>query len=92
MIRSWANSATRRFAESGRSKFSGMDVEVAAKRLAALNAATSLADLTPLKAIGLHKLAGSRKDQWAVAINGPWRVCFRFKNGDAWEVEIVDYH
>ena len=48
-----------------------MDVEVAAKRLAALNAATSLADLTPLKAIGLHKLAGSRKDQWAVAINGP---------------------
>jgi proteic killer suppression protein len=54
--------------------------------------ATSLADLTPLKAIGLHKLAGSRKDQWAVAINGPWRVCFRFKDGDAWDVEIVDYH
>jgi toxin HigB-1 len=69
-----------------------MDVEVAAKRLAALHAATSLADLTPLKAIGLHKLAGSRRDQWAVAINGPWRVCFRFKGGDAWDVEIVDYH
>jgi proteic killer suppression protein len=64
-----------------------MDVE-----LAAIEAATSLADLTPLKAIGLHKLAGSRKDQWAVAINGPWRVCFRFKDGDAWDVEIVDYH
>ena len=64
-----------------------MDVE-----LAAIEAATLLADLTPLKAIGLHKLAGSRKDQWAVAINGPWRVCFRFKDGDAWDVEIVDYH
>jgi toxin HigB-1 len=87
MIRSWATSATRRFAESGRNKFSRMDVE-----LAAIEAATSLADLTPLKAIGLHKLAGSRKDQWAVAINGPWRVCFRFKDGDAWDVEIVDYH
>jgi toxin HigB-1 len=92
MIRSWANGATRRFAETGKSKFSGMNVEAAMRRLAALDAATSLADLTPLKAIGLHKLAGSRKDQWAMTINGPWRVCFRFKDGDAWDVEIVDYH
>lgn len=69
-----------------------MDVELAAKRLAALAAATSPADLTPLKAIGLHKLAGSRKGQWAMAINGPWRVCFRFRDGDAWDMEIVDYH
>ena len=92
MIRSWANSATRRFAETGKSKFSGMDADVAERRLAALNAAASLADLTPLKSIGLHKSAGARKDQWAMSINGPWRVCFRFRNGDAWDVEIVDYH
>ena len=68
-----------------------MDVEAAETRLAALEAATSLADLGPLKAIGLHKLAGARRDQWAITINGPWRLCFRFKDGDAWEVEIVDY-
>jgi proteic killer suppression protein len=48
MIRSWGNGATRRFAEVGKSKFSGMNVDVAEKRLAALEAATSLADLTPL--------------------------------------------
>jgi len=45
-----------------------------------------------LRAIGLHKLAGARKDQWAVSVNGPWRICFRFKDGDVWDVEIVDYH
>lgn len=92
MIRSWANSATRRFAETGKSKFSGMDVEAAEERLIALDAATGLSDLSPLKSVGLHKLAGGRRDQWAMAVNGPWRICFRFADGDAWDVEIVDYH
>ena len=92
MIRSWANSATRRFAETGKSNFSGMDVEAAEERLAALEAAISLSDLSPLKSIGLHKLAGARRDQWAMTVNGPWRICFRFEDGDAWDVEIVDYH
>jgi toxin HigB-1 len=92
VIRSWANSATRPFAESGKNKFSGMDAEVATELLAALHAATSLNDLSPLKSVGLHKLTGSRKGQWAMTVNGPWRICFRFADGDAWDVEIVDYH
>jgi toxin HigB-1 len=69
-----------------------MDAEAAEDLLAALDAATSLADLSPLKSVGLHKLAGSRKGQWAMTVNGPWRICFRFTDGDAWDVEIVDYH
>lgn len=60
--------------------------------LAALDATSSLRDLSPLKSVGLHKLRGGRKTQWAMTINGPWRLCFRFANGDAWDVEIVDYH
>lgn len=92
MIRSWANSATRKFAEDGKSKFSGMDSDAAAELLAALDAAGSLGDLSPLKSVGLHKLTGDRKGQWAMAINGPWRICFEFRDGDAWSVEIVDYH
>lgn len=92
MIRSWANAATRKFADEGKSKFSGMDEEAAEELLATLEAATSLADLSPLKSIGLHKLKGDRAGQWAMTINGPWRVCFRFENGDAYDVEIVDYH
>ena len=92
MIKTWANSATRRFAEGGKSKFSGLDEDLALDLLAALNAAEKLADLSPLKSLGLHKLSGDRKGFWAMRANGPWRICFRFDGGNAYEVEIVDYH
>lgn len=92
MIKSWANSATRRFAEEGKCKFSGLDQDAAMDLLAALDAAISLEDLSPLKSVGLHPLKGDRKGQWAMTINGPWRLCFRFKDADAFDVEIVDYH
>jgi plasmid maintenance system killer protein len=42
--------------------------------------------------LGLHKLKGNRKGQWAMTVNARWRICFEFRNGDAYEVEIVDYH
>ncbi len=92
MIKAWANSATRRLFETGKCKFSGLDAEAAQDLLAALDAATALGDLSPLKSVGLHKLSGDRADQWAMTVNGPWRVCFRFDAGDAYDVEIVDYH
>ena len=93
MIRSWRNSATRRVAEGGKaSKFRGLDADAAIELLTALDAATSLKDLSPLKSIGLHKLRGDRQGQWAMTVNGPWRICFEFRSGDAFEVEIVDYH
>ena len=92
MIKSWANATTRRFAEQAKSKFSGMDPDKADLRLAALHVATSLAELGRLKSVGLHRLAGDRRGQWAMTINGPWRLCFSFKDGDAYDVEIVDYH
>ena len=60
--------------------------------LAALDAAMSLRDLSPLRSVGLHKLSGDRKGQWAMTVNGPWRICFRFDDGDACDVSIVDYH
>ena len=93
MIKSWANSASRRlFEQSKVSLFRGIDVEAAQDLLAALDAATSLKDLSPLQSVGLHKLKGDRKGQWAMTVNGPWRICFRFRQGDAHDVEIVDYH
>ena len=92
MIKSFGNSATRQFIESGKSKFSGLDVGKARLRIATLHAAGSLDDIGALKSTGLHKLRGDRKDQWAMTINGPWRLCFRFVDGDAFDVEIVDYH
>ncbi len=92
MIRSVKNTATRQFMESGKSKFRGMDQAVAMRRLAQLNAAPSLDALSPLKSVGLHKLKGDRAGFRAMTINGPWRLVFRFENGDAHDVEIVDYH
>ena len=69
-----------------------MDHEAAQELLAALDAATNFKDLSPLKSVGLHKLKGNRKGQWAMTVNGPWRICFQFRKGDAYDVEIVDYH
>lgn len=92
MIKSWANSATRRFVEGGKCKFAGLDEDAALDQIAALDAAMSLDDLSPLKSVGLHKLSRERKGQWAMTVNGRWRICFRFKDGDAYDVEIVDYH
>lgn len=93
MIQSWANSRSRRFYEQAKaSKFRGMDEEAAEDLLAALDAAESLSDLSPLKSLGLHKLKGDRTGQWAMTINGPWRVCFRFRDGNTHDVEITDYH
>lgn len=92
MITSFANRATERFWETGKSKFSGLDGEKALVLLQLLNAAKSLSSLSPLASVGLHPLKGSRKGQWAVTVNGPWRICFRFRDSNAAAVEIVDYH
>ena len=93
MILSLADSRSRRFYEEGKTtKFRGMDTVAAHDLLAALDAAESLKDLSPLKSVGLHKLTGNRSGQWAMTVNGPWRICFRFKEGDAFDVEITDYH
>jgi toxin HigB-1 len=92
MIKSYANRTTERFAIEGKSKFSGIDEAKAMARLQVLEAAGALADIPPLKSVGLHALEGDRKGQWAMTINGPWRLAFRFEGGNAFDVEIVDYH
>lgn len=93
MIRSWRNAATRKVWDGERpQQFRGLDFEGAMDLLLALNVAKTLRDLSPLKSVGLHKLKGGRRDQWAMTVNDRWRVCFEFRKGDASNVEIVDYH
>jgi toxin HigB-1 len=69
-----------------------LDKDRALELLATLNAAPSLKAIGPLKSVNLHALKGARKGTWSITVNGPWRICFRFRDGDAHEVEIVDYH
>jgi proteic killer suppression protein len=93
MIRSWRNSATRKVWDGELpNQFRGLDFEAAIDLMLALNVAKSLGDLSPLKSVGLHKLKGDRKNQWAMTVNARWRICFEFRKGDAHEVEIIDYH
>ena len=93
MIRSWRNAATRKvWLRERPNRFPGLDFDRALRRLASLEAARSLNDLGSLSSVGLHKLKGDRRGQWAMTINGPWRLCFHFENGDAYDVEITDYH
>ena len=86
-------SVTRKVWDGERpNQFRGLDFEAAIDLLLALNVAKSLGDLSPLKSVGLHKLKGDRRGQWAMTVNDRWRICFEFRKGDAYEVEIVDYH
>ena len=93
MIRSWRNAATRKVWEGSQpNQFRGLDFGAAVDLLLALNVAKSLQDISPLRSIGLHKLKGDRSGQWSMTVNDRWRICFEFTNGNALNVEIVDYH
>ena len=65
---------------------------VALRKLNYLHAANQLTDLRVPPANRLEKLKGDRKGQYSIRINRQWRVCFEFTDGDAYNVEIVDYH
>lgn len=93
MIRSWRNIVSRKIWDGDvPNRFRSLDADAAVDLLLALNVAETLQDLSPLKSVGLHKLKGARRRQWAMTVNGPWRICFEFRDGDAYDVEIVDYH
>lgn len=66
--------------------------ERARQRLRQIDAATKLDDLRIPVSNCLESLQGNRKGQWSLRINKQWRLCFRFENGNAEDVEIVDYH
>ena len=66
--------------------------EVARRKLRMLHAAVNVADLRVPPANRLEALKGDRSGQYSIRINDQWRICFRFANGQASDVEIVDYH
>ncbi len=61
-------------------------------RLAVLGAATSLNDLAELRGNRFESLKGDRAGQYSIRINDRYRICFAWRGGDAYDVEIVDYH
>jgi len=65
---------------------------IARRKLLYLNRARTLNDLRSLPGNRLEALSGDRKNQYSIRINDQWRICFRWSEGDALDVEIVDYH
>jgi proteic killer suppression protein len=72
-------------------RFKNMET-VALRKLAMLNRVVRVEELRIPPNNRLEALKGSRKGQWSIRINDQWRVCFRFIDGRAFDVEIVDYH
>jgi len=62
------------------------------RKLDMLNAAKELRDLNSPPSNRLHPLHGDRKGQWAIAVSGQWRLCFKFEEGEIFELELVQYH
>jgi proteic killer suppression protein len=93
VIRNFADRETERLASKGHSRRIPADVQGRAMlRIGQLASAVALDDLRSPPSNRLERLRGDRAGQWSIRINDQWRLCFRFEDGDAFDVEIVDYH
>ena len=93
MINTFADKATQQIFISGKSKRLPSDlIKRAVRRLEYIHYAITLNDLQVPPSNRLHALKGVRKGQHSISINEQWRICFHFIEGDAYDVEITDYH
>ncbi len=93
MIRSFRDRETERIFQRIRSGKLPSDIQqVAVRKLRMLNRSVTLADLRVPPANRLEKLRGDRAGQYSIRINDQWCICFTWRNGDAYNIEIVDYH
>ncbi len=93
MIRGFrGKEAERIFARERGSRLARPLQRAALRKLVVLDAAESLEDLRVPPGNRLEKLIGDREGQYSLRINDQWRVCFRWEDGDAHDVEVVDYH
>ena len=92
MIKSFRCLETQGIFERKRSKKFRSFQEVALRKLLLIEGSTALEDLRIPPANRLEKLKGNRKGQYSIRINDQWRICFEWRDGHAYGVEIVDYH
>jgi len=93
VIKTFADKHTRDFFLTGKSKRLQPDLIIRAKRrMEYIDLSTCLEDLKVPPSNRLHTLKGKRKGQYSISINDQWRICFYFIDGDAYDVEITDYH
>jgi toxin HigB-1 len=67
-------------------------INAAERKLQMIDDAYAIEDLRVPPGNRLEALRGDRKGRWSIRVNDQWRVCFRFEEGNAFDVEIIDYH
>jgi proteic killer suppression protein len=92
MVQSFRDAETERIFQQQSSKRFRTIEKIALRKLIHLNQAKSLLDLAAIPGNHLEALKGSRKGLYSIRINGQYRICFAWKDGDAYYVEITDYH
>jgi toxin HigB-1 len=93
VIKTFKDAQTRKMYQRQVSRKLPPDIQqVALRKLHRINNATWLADWRVPPANRLEKLSGDRAGQWSIRINNQWRICFIWRESDAYDVEIVDYH
>jgi len=93
VIKTFADRATEELFRTGKAKRVPVDVaRRALRKLEAIDVATLLSDLRVPPGNRLHALKDDRAGQHSISVNDQWRICFRFEDGDAHDVEFCDYH
>jgi proteic killer suppression protein len=93
VIKTFKDAETHKIYRRERSRKLPFDIQqVALRKLRMINNAISINDLRVPPANHLEKLSGNRQGQYSIRINDQWRICFEWKNSDAFNVEITDYH
>ena len=93
MIVSFKDEETEKVFNRRFSRKSPQNIQRAAlRRLTFLHAARELNDLLTPPSNHLEKLSGDREGQWSIRVNSQWRICFEWRDNNAYAVEIVDYH
>lgn len=92
MIRSFGDRETEKVFRREFSRKFQRTASVAKRKLDHIHAAAALTDLGSIPGNRLEALAGDREGQYSIRVNDQWRICFRWVDPDALEVEIVDYH
>ncbi|MFP5229187.1 MAG: type II toxin-antitoxin system RelE/ParE family toxin [Acidobacteriota bacterium] len=92
MIQSFGDKETERiFGRFHSRQFASIE-RIAFRKLRQIANVDRIEELADPPGNRLEKLRGDREGQWSIRINAQWRICFEWRDGDAWQVEIVDYH
>lgn len=92
MIKSFRHKGLKRFYERDDRSLIRPDMQKDVKAILTMLQVASSLEVLRVPQYKLHKLKGGRKDYWSVTVKRNWRIIFRFEDGNAYDVEMIDYH